>query len=69
MLISFFFLAQAVVLQHRPCNTDKECTLWRHWNSSVADSFEAAIRVHYPKYKVNMYALKQTCYVTLYSIS
>jgi hypothetical protein len=41
-----------VVLQHRPCSSDKDCALWRYWNSSVADSFAEMLGAHFLAHRV-----------------
>jgi hypothetical protein len=43
---------QRVVVQHRPCTTDKDCASWRYWNSSVADSFVHALSGEFRSFQV-----------------
>lgn len=43
-----------MVLQHRPCATDKDCKLWRYWNSSTADAFAAALATTFQGYRVSV---------------
>jgi len=50
--VLFYFKIQRLVLQHRPCTSDKECASWRYWNTSVADSFAAALSKRFKNQKV-----------------
>ena len=44
---------QRLLLQHRPCATEKECLTWRYWNGTVADEFATALARRFRTYKVH----------------